>query len=83
MVEVRNGKPYGVRDEPAMDGYYMTLKEFAELHGVSEGCVRQWKHRGKLVTVTIDGVQYIDAKVQIRAKKAGRPPKRQEHYLSQ
>lgn len=77
MIEVRGGRICGRPDEEAMDGCYLTMKEFARQRGVSYDTVRQWKHRGKLVTVKLYGRDHIDAKVQICAKKSGRPVKRQ------
>lgn len=78
MIEVRGGQIIKEAGTEAMDdGYYLTMKEFARQRGVSYDTVKQWKHRGKIVTMKLDGRDYIDAKVQICAKKSGRPAKRQ------
>lgn len=73
MIIVHDGRP---ANEALNDGKYYTMKEFAELRGVSYNTVRQWKKREKLVTVQICGRDYISANVQIRAKKVGRPLKK-------
>lgn len=77
MIEVRGGQIIKEAGTEAMDdGYYLTMKEFAKRQGIAYSTVRQWKHRGKIVTLKLDGRDYIDAKVQICTGKAGRPAKR-------
>lgn len=80
MIEVRGGQIIKEAGTEAMDGYYLTMKEFAKRQGIAYSTVRQWKHRGKIVTLKLDGRDYIDAKVQICAKKAGRPVRHQGKY---
>ena len=75
MIEIKDGRPIGAPLETAMDGLYLSVKEFAERHQVTQEAVRQWKRRGKIDTICCDGRVYIRANVQIRAKKVGRPLK--------
>lgn len=81
MIEIRDGQIVTESAKEIMDGQYLTMREFAEKNGVSYELVRQWKRRGKIVTVSLYGRDYIDAKVQIRKGKVGRPPKRPCHNL--
>lgn len=72
MIEFRNGRPYGAQedlDKPAKDGFYLTVKEFAELYGVTEELVRQWKKRGVVDGINYQGHAYIRGKTEIRLKQ--------------
>ena len=67
MVQFYEGKIVQDTQEdhpPIRNGWYYTVKEFAEMIDVPEGTVRQWIHRGIIESVNYYGRNYIheDAK---------------------
>lgn len=83
MIEFRNGRPCDDRkdlDEPIKDGVYLTVREFAELYGVSEGLVRVWKKRGVVDGINYRGRAYIRGKTEIRLKQCHKSYKIRRKY---
>ena len=72
----------GYHDIP--DGNWMTIREYAESHGLHEDQVRQWIKRGHVDSIRVGNKPYIFEGTKVRAReKSGRPPKHCYKKVSQ
>ena len=75
MIEIKDGQVV-LTGEDIHDGKWYSKEEFANLHQMQVGTVRQWVKRGHLDTIRIGKQTFVYEKTDIRARaKAGRPRK--------
>ncbi len=76
MIIVKNGETCGHKLDGIPDGKYVDIHEYCLINGTTEGQIRQWIHRGKLVGTLIFGKNYFAENAEPVTKRAGRPPKK-------
>ena len=73
MVKFENGTivedTERIGSKPVPDGWYYTMREFAEMMDIPESTVRIWKKRGVLDCINWYGRLYIPQNFRLKLKR--------------